>query len=169
MAKKYITIGTDGMHTTADAVVQSAGTGNAGDIVALDDQGKLNESVMPVGIGVDNLSYVASEALSANDLVNFWLDGTVTKMRKADANGKPANGFVKKAVDANATGSAFIPANVMTNLTGLIMGKPIFLSETAGGITQTPVTGAGKISQFVGYPASATSFVFNPDAPVKLA
>lgn len=170
MANKYLTRDDDGLNREVEATVTSTGDANAGELVALDSQGKIDPSMMPAGVGMDNMSYVASEALSANDLVNFWLDGTETKMRKADANSnKPANAFVKKAVVSGAAGDAFIASNIITGLTGLEMGKPIFLSTTAGGITQTPVTGTGKISQLVGYPASSTSFVFNPDAPIKLA
>ena len=93
-AKKYISL-VSGILTEIQALVTSAGAGDDGKLVALDSAGKLDNSVMPVGIGADTAAITASEALAAGDLVNIW-NSSGFKVRKADATtpGKEAHGFV---------------------------------------------------------------------------
>ena len=50
----------------------SAGASDAGKLVALDAAGRINTTMMPTGIGADTAIIVASEALSAGDLVNIY-------------------------------------------------------------------------------------------------
>ena len=89
-----------GVISELEALVTSAGAGDAGKIPALDATGKLDNSLMPVGIGADSKILPASENLAAGDLVNVWNDSGTAKARKADATiaGKEANGFVLSAV-----------------------------------------------------------------------
>ena len=63
-AKKFLRL-VAGVFTEVAATVTSAGAGNDGDLVALDSSGRLDNSVMPVGIGVDTKTIAASEALAA--------------------------------------------------------------------------------------------------------
>jgi hypothetical protein len=95
-AKRYIALVTGRLKQIA-AIVVSAGAGNDGDLVALDATGKLDASVMPLGVGVNTRSVVASETLAAGDLVNFWNNAGTLNVRKADATaeGKEVHGFVK--------------------------------------------------------------------------
>ena len=46
MADKFLKIGTDGLPTENEALVTSAGAGDAGKIVALDSAGRLDTSLM---------------------------------------------------------------------------------------------------------------------------
>jgi len=83
----------------------SSGAGDANKIPSLDSTGKLDMTMMPVGLGAETDSIVASENLAAGDMVNFW-NSTGIKVRKADASSnKPAHGFVLAAVTSgeNAT------------------------------------------------------------------
>ena len=99
MAQKFLRM-LAGVIAELEALVTSAGAGDAGKIPALDATGKLDNSLMPVGIGADSKILPASENLAAGDLVNVWNDSGTAKARKADATvaGKEANGFVLAAV-----------------------------------------------------------------------
>lgn len=157
-----------GVLSEALAIVTTAGAGDAGKIVKTDAAGKLDASLMPDGIAAEQRDLVASEALSAGDLVNVWDDAGTAKMRKADADtiSKKAHGFVKDAVSSGATGKIYPEENVITGLSGLTIGATYFLSQTAGGVTTTAPTGANVISQSVGYALSATELLFRPGSPI---
>lgn len=164
MADKYVTFYDSGKALKEiEATVVSAGAGNAGDLVALDSAGKLDETVMPSGIAAETVVCAASEDLSANDVVNIYDDAGTTKCRKADASDtiKPAHGYVKAAVtngnNATIFTDGFLPG------TGLTKGSKYFLSETAGAVTTTPPTTSGAIVQCVGVAVSATQIKFDPD------
>ncbi len=55
-----------------EATKQSTGTAEGGYIVALEDNGKLHTSVMPVGVGPDTVSLETSEIISAGDFINIF-------------------------------------------------------------------------------------------------
>jgi len=152
------------------AVVTSAGAGNDGDIVALDSTGRLDQSVMPVGIGADVLNAPTFENITSGDYVNIFDDGGVIKVRKADnSNNRPAHGFVDTTVVAPANINVlFEGAN--GNLSGLTLGARVYLGVT-GGIIQTPlapITDATKLHQFLGVATSATSANTDMDDCVQL-
>lgn len=118
----------------------------------------------------------ASESLDALDIVNVWDDGGTPKVRKADATDdtKPAHGFVVESVTGDSFGPGdsvrvFYTGNILRGLVGLVPNQPYFLSETAGQITATPVTGTGKILQVVGYAISTTDLMFEPEETIKRA
>ena len=62
-AKKFLRL-VNGVLTEIFGVQASAGAGNAGDIVSLDDSGRIDNSMMPVGIGADTAAIPASETLA---------------------------------------------------------------------------------------------------------
>ena len=68
-AKKFLRL-VNGVLTEIFGVQASAGAGNAGDLVSLDDSGRIDNSMMPVGIGADTSTISASETLAAGDWVN---------------------------------------------------------------------------------------------------
>ena len=169
MANKYLRM-LSGVIAELEALVTSAGAGDAGKIVALDAAGKLDNSVMPVGIGADTKSILASEALSGGNLVNVWLDGATVSVRKADATvaGKEANGFVLEAFDHDAMATVYFEG-LDNALSGLSPGVVMYLSTTAGLATHTPPSGSGNVVQRVGRSLSATELTFEPGEPVTLA
>lgn len=158
-----------GTITEKEAKQSSAGAGDAGKIPALDAAGRLDNSMMPVGIGADTQSIVSSENLAAGDLVNIWSDVGVFKVRKADASaaGKEAHGFVLAAVTAPASATVYFEGN-NTQVTGLTPG-PKFLSTTPGLSTATAPSAAGNVVQRVGFASSATNLNFTSGDPVVLA
>jgi hypothetical protein len=151
-----------GYTTEVEATVASAGAANAGDLVALDANGLLDPSVMPVGIGADTLSAPASENLTAGDYVNVWNDSGTVKVRKADAStasaAKRATGFVLSNVTAPANALVYFEGK-NTALSGLTPGATYVLSHTVpGGVTilASGTTTAGHILQELGDAVSTT-------------
>ena len=139
----------------------STGTADAGALVALDDTGRLDESLMPLGIGAQVDILPASEALDAGDFVNIFDDAGVAKVRKADnSNGRPADGFVSTAVAVAADATIHPLDGVNAAMSALLPGKEYWLG-TAGDVTETPLNeadplNANKVSQQLGKALSAT-------------
>lgn len=165
-AKKYVSV-TAGELTETAATVASAGAADDGKIVALDASGRLDNSVMPVGVGPDTKTILTSEALVAGDWVNIH-DATGARARKADAsNGREAHGFVLSAFGSGAAATVYFEGT-NTGLSGLTPGAKIYLG-TAGAGTATPPTTATHISQRIGTALSATEVSFEPQRPITLA
>lgn len=157
-----------GTITEESAIVTSAGSGDDGKIPALDASGRLDNSVMPSGIGADTATITASEALAAGDLVNIW-NSTGAKVRKADAStaGKEAHGFVLAAVlSAGAATVYFEGTNAQ--VTGLTPGVQ-FLSTTPGQAAAAAPSGSGNVVQRVGFATAAASLNFQSEVPIVLA
>lgn len=155
------------------ATVMSAGVADAGKIPALGADGRLDESVMPVGIGADTTQAVASEALGAGKFVNYHDNAGVFSARLADnSNGRHADGFVIEAVAASAVAIVYPLDGTNAGLSGLTSATRYWLG-TAGGVTATPlnetdVANANKISQYLGVAKSATELVTDDDGYVVL-
>ena len=167
-AQKFINI-VAGIWTQIASVDTSAGAGDAGKIVALDADGKINANMMPTGIGAETATITASEALSAGNLVNVYNNGGTPNVRKADATtaGKEANGFVLASVSSSASATVYTEG-MITGLSGLTPG-PQFLATTAGASTVTAPSGSGNVVQRVGVATSTTTLAFSPLNPATLA
>jgi hypothetical protein len=156
MADKYQAL-INGRETLVEATVISTGVPQAGDIVGLDGTGRIDVSVLPVGVGPDVALITASEALASGDYVNIYNNAGVANVRKADAsNDRPAMGFVKASVLISDPATIYFegPNDAKT---GLTIGSRYYLS-TAGGATPTvPATPTAIISQFLGIAISATA------------
>ena len=119
---------------------------------------------------LDTQTVLASEALSAGDLVNIWNNTGTANVRKADASasGKQAHGFVLAAVSSGANAAVHFEGAV-TGLSGMTPGATQFLSATAGGRTETAPTTTDYYLQVVGVARTATIMDFEPDSPIKRA
>lgn len=148
----------------------SAGAGDAGKIPQLDSSGRLDNSLMPSGIGADTEVMESSENLSAGELVNVWNDAGTRKARKADAsNGRRAHGFVLTGTTSPNNATVYFSGDI-TGLTSLTPGNPMYLSgTTAGAATATAPSTAGQISQEIGIAISATAITFEAQQPITLA
>lgn len=146
----------------------SAGAADGGKLVALDDQGRIDNSMMPVGIGADTAVVAASEALAAGDWVNIWNDSGA-KVRKADgsAAGKECHGFVLAAVSSGANATVYFEGT-NNQVSGQTPG-PVFLGTTAGAGQSAAPTGAGQVVQRLGVAVSATAVNFEPQQHIVLA
>jgi len=148
----------------------SAGAGDAAKIPQLDAAGLLSSTMMPAGFGDDTVSIVASETLSAGDLVNIFDDTGTAKMRKADTTtaGKEADGFVLSAVTATESGNCYFEG-VITGLSTLTAGTRYYADGTTpGGIVDTVPSTTGNVVQYIGRAISTTSLTFEPDAGIIL-
>jgi hypothetical protein len=172
MAKYLKRDATTGRVTEEATVATSAGGASIGKVPELDASGKLDQSMMPSGMGADTFVVVASEALSAGDFVNLYdSGGGVIKARKAaaDASGKECDGFVLAAV-ANAGNATVYFEGQNNQRTGLTPGARYYLNDaTPGSVTLTPVSGTGKVHQYIGKAVSAVVLQFEPDEPITLA
>jgi hypothetical protein len=160
-----------GRLTEVSAMQASAGAGDAGKIVALDGTGRIDMTMMPVGIGSDTSTMAASENLTAGDFVNVFNDGGIVKARKAigDVAGKESDGFVLANVTSGNTATVYFEGT-NTQVSGYTIGARYYLSAgTAGVGTATPPSGSGNVVQYLGRATSATSLSFEPDAGVVLA
>ena len=168
MADKYLR-NNSGVITELEATVTSAGAGNAGDIVALDGTGKLDNSVMPVGIGADTAVLATTENLSAGDFVNIFNDSGTPKARKADATttGKFAHGFVLAGTTSPNNATVYFEGT--NTQVSTVTGGRLYLATTAGGWTATAPSASGNVVQAIGVGTSSTTINFEPEAPVVLA
>lgn len=166
-AKKFLRL-VNGVLTEIFGVQTSAGAGNAGDLVSLDDSGRIDNSMMPVGIGADTSAISASETLAAGDWVNVW-NNSGAKVRKADATtaGKEAHGFVLAAVTSGNPATVYFEGT-NTQVTGQTPG-PVYLQTTAGAGGTTIPSASGNVVQQVGVAVSATAVNFERNMPVVLA
>lgn len=157
-----------GTLTEKAAVQTSAGAGNAGNIPALDSTGRLDSSMLPVGIGADTKLIAASENLAAGDFVNVH-NSTGAKVRKADAttSGKEAHGFVLAAVTSGNNATVYFEGT-NNQVSGLTPGV-VFLATTAGTSSGTAPSAAGNVVQRLGVAVSATEVNFEGSQPIVLA
>lgn len=168
MANKYL-YNNGGVITEKEGIVTSAGASDSGKIPALNSSGRIDNSMMPVGIGADTGSISASENLSAGDFVNIYNDAGTAKCRKADAttSGKEAHGFVLSSVASGANATVYFEGT-NTAVTGITPGN-VFLSTTAGTATITPPSASGNAVQLLGVAFSSTSINFEKGMPIILA
>ena len=166
-AKTFLRL-VSGVITEILGVQTSAGAGNAGDIVALDNNGRIDNSMMPVGIGADTASIDASENLAAGDWVNVW-NSSGAKVRKADATtaGKEAHGFVLAAVTSGNPATVYFEGT-NNQVSGQTPGT-VYLQTTAGTGGATIPSASGNVVQQLGVAVSATAVNFERGAPVTLA
>ena len=164
-AKKYLAYDpATGSSKEVAAQQASGGAGDAGKVVALDETGLIDVSMMPVGISADTSAVQASEALAAGDYVNVYNSSGSARARKADAStaGKEATHFTLTAVANGAMATLYPVASKNTQ------GK-VFLATTPGLGTATPPSGSGNIVQQIGFAISATAVIFDPRPPIVLA
>jgi hypothetical protein len=149
------------------AIITSSGAVDANKIIGSNAAGKIDVTFLPDGIGADARTRTASEAINAGSIGHIHTGGTV-RNADATAEGREARCFVLGAITNGATGEVRFDGTI-TGLSGLTEGAAYFMSETPGQITDTPVSGAGKVHQYVGFALSATELSFEPGEPVTLA
>ena len=151
-------------------ISESTGATDAEKVVQTGADGKLDESLMPVGIGAPSKLITASETLAGGDFVNIWEDTGAFAVRKADAStaGKRAHGFVREPVTEGQMATVYFD-DTNDALSELTPGG-YFLSATApGGVSTTPPTATGNISQKLGVAISATELDVEIQSPIILA
>jgi hypothetical protein len=166
---KYITLLT-GRQTLVDTTQTSAGVGDADKIVSLNSSGKLDSTLFPATIGEDIELIITSEAISAGALINIYDNAGTRTVRNANSGStlREAHGFVLSGFASGVIATVYL-SSINTQVSGLTPGARLYLSTTAGAITQTPPTiTSGNMIQFVGFAASSTSFNFEYDSPIYI-
>lgn len=154
--KKYMQL-VNGKKTLTKSKDVSAGVADAGEIVALDSEGKIDPTMLR---DIDNKNVPTFEDLTSGDYVNLFDDGGVVKARKADnSNNRPAHGYVKDSVVAPANVTIYFEA-ANANLAGLTKGSRQYLG-TVGGTIEAPLdptllANDGKLHQLLGVAISDT-------------
>lgn len=149
------------------AIITSSGAADANKIAQTGSDGRFHASLMPVGIGADTHVAAAGENLTAGDFV--YVDAT-GEIRRASANvgGNDTIGFVLDAFLAAASATIYFEGR-NTSLSGLTPGSRYYLSDsTSGGVTATPVSGAGKTHQYLGTAVTATTLAYEAEDGVEL-
>lgn len=154
-AKKFLRL-VSGIITEVVGVVSSAGAGNDGDVPVLDAAGRLDTSVMPVGISADTYTANSTEVIAAGAFVYITSGGLVANASAA-SGGNAARGFCNAGAASGAPTTVFFEGR-NTGVTGKTVGARQYLSDSTPGQTvETAPSGAGKKVQLVGYAVSATS------------
>lgn len=168
---QFLTLTANGTEKLVKGISTSAGATDANKLISTDSAGRLPVSMVPNGLEIQSISATASEALADGDLVNFWMDGTDRKMRKADAsNGRPAHAFVEGAAIASGVAGDAFRSGRNSGQTGFNSGAALYLSATtAGKATATaPAFTDGYIIQTVGYGDISGDLIFEFDQPIEI-
>mgnify|MGYP000897683883 CR=1 FL=1 len=167
MADKYLQIDdvTGGVKEVAPVAIGGSGSENR--IPSLDSGGRLDSSMMPVGVAPEVKTGNAFETITAKDLVYFKSDGTVAKASNT-SGGHYAQGWAANGASVGQPVTVNFEATI-TGLSGLTPESMCFLGA-AGAITQTVITGANTLYQEVGVAISATEVQFtNAGTRIKRA
>lgn len=152
MADKYLAL-INGTPQGVEATVVSAGSADAGKIMALDSNGRMDISATPAALTAQVCSAQAAVALSAGDWVTVYDSAGITMVDKASATvaNRRCLGYVNQSYLAGAAVSVIIGG---TNLNDLYfagdVGKIAYLSTTAGKSQLARPTAAGQRYQELG-------------------
>jgi hypothetical protein len=167
MAKPLQRDSTTGVVSELQPITTSAGAGDATKLAQLDGTGRWDPSLMPVGITADTFTSTASGALTAGDAVYLTSASLIARASAAVA-GNGAIGFVLAASTNGAAATIYFEGR-NTAVSGLTPGARYYLSDTTpGGLTATPVSGSGKLHQYLGNAITATSLTWEPTDPILL-
>lgn len=174
MAQKFQTFDRSaGADKEVEFITASTGSSDGGKGIATKEDGTIDPSFMPPGIGADTITAVAGEALnSSTPIVNLFNDGGTIKARKADATSggvKPASGFIKSNYSLGQSVTVYIEGYI-TGLSDLDITKRCFTSKTAGAVTQdVSEYTTNDIAQDIGYPTATDTMHFKASRPLILA
>lgn len=169
--RQFLTLTAAGIVQRVNAIIASAGVGDANKIVATDSTGRIDPTLMPVGIGADSLIVQASETLAAGDFVNIHDVAGSARVRKASAadNTRPAQGFVLNNVTSGANATVLFEGS-NTALTGLTIGALYILSPTTPGtvVVSSTALAASNVFQAVGHATGATQIATEIQTPITI-
>jgi hypothetical protein len=164
---KYIRVNdTTGLLEELEALEVSTGVADASKPIKTDSTGKIDLSLMPVGIGPDTQDIVCTENLSAGDFVNIYNNAGSVAVRKADrSNGRQAHGFVLQNYSSAQTAKVYKDSE-NNALVGLTIGAAYYLG-TGGAVSLTPpAAGSGQLLQALGVAMSATELDAEIEKPI---
>lgn len=150
------------------ALVQSTGVSDAFKILSTNSAGKLDESVLPEGVGADTLVLPSSENFAAGDYVSPFDDGGTMKFRLADKSteSKIARYRVQEAVTAPANATGY-KGGTNAHLTGLEEGTEYVLGSAGAIIRRADFPAdpaSGTVVQYIGTAVSETELAEDLEA-----
>jgi hypothetical protein len=165
MAVKNLYILTDdGRFETYKGKSVSSGAADAGEVVVMGANGKLDPTLFGNGFGPDCVTATAGEAINGGDVVYFSATGTILKA-DATSPAKAAQGYVLAAVANGEQGTVYFD-ETNSSVTGLTPGRTYYLSTTPGKLTATPPTATGSVVQAIGFSITPTSLHVGLGNPV---
>lgn len=161
---KPIKINDQGANAEFAPATSSAGAADAGRVIALGPDGKIDPTMISGGTTV---ALPATETISGGSWVNLWSNAGVASVRNADNTSiaKRAHGYAPAAIASGATGTVQLGRGINAALSGLTPGATYFLG-TAGGQSTAIPTASGSIVQQLGVARSATELSFVEQPPV---
>lgn len=145
----------------------SAGTSSAGNIVALNNLGVIDSSmIIPTTVLTTNA--VASETILAGAIVNIWDNAGVPNLRNADntAVGKTAHGYAPSAITSGATG--IINLQGLNNLYSSLTPGSYYYLGTIGTVTITAPSTTGNVEQIIGVAVNSTTIAVQILSPITV-
>jgi hypothetical protein len=124
--------------------------------------GSFNPDVDNLSASGNTVSLTAGENLSFGEVVYIKSDG---KMWKADANAAdtfPVTLMAAASISADASGNFLILGFARNDAWNWTVGGQLYLSTTAGAITQTMPTTTDDVIQHLGIATHANRIYFNP-------
>lgn len=121
------------------------------------------------GVSVNKATTLQNDSgstVTAGQIVHIKANGFFTLASKAVTTNEFALGIVQAASIANTASGAVVTTQGFTQsgFSGLTPGAPVYLSGTAGGVTQsTAGFTTGEFLYRVGHALSATTIVFDPE------
>lgn len=171
-ADKIVSLNGSGIlpSSIVNSVTASAGSGDSGKVVALDSSGRIDNTMMPTGVGADTASITASENISAGAFVNVFNNSGTPNVRNADASvGRRAHGFSIAGASTSASCTVYFTGR-NTAVSSKTPGATQYLSgATPGASTETAPSTSTWISQQLGEAVTATEIEFVQGRPVTLA
>lgn len=145
-----------------NGIRESTGSADGNALVATRPNGRLDQSLMPQGVGIDAEFFEATEAISAGKAVNIH-DDEGAKVRKADAsNQRECHGFVLESVSQGEQVRVYFDS-FNDQLSGLVPGTTYYLAaDDPGGITDAAPVAEGNIVQEVGFATGVDEIRFKP-------
>ena len=102
------------------------------------------------------------ESLVPGNIVYLKSDGKVWKADANAAGAYPAIGIALETLGANASGKVLLFGLFLDASFAWTVGGTVYLSTTAGAMTQTAPSATDEVIQVLGVAVSATLLMFNP-------
>ena len=164
---KYLRVNdSTGLLEELEALEVSTGVADASKPIKTDSTGKLDLSLMPVGIGPDTQDIVCTENLSSGEFVNIYNNLGSVAVRKADrSNGRQAHGFVIQNYTAAQVAKVYKDSE-NNALTGLTIGAAYYLGLAGAATLTPPAAGSGHLLQALGVAMSVTEIDVEIEKPI---
>ena len=175
MPEKFLQLDTvDGSIRESRSVDTTTGVEDAGKIPALDAAGRLDQSLMPVGLIPGTRILTASEDLAAGDFVTIWNDIGIVKVKKGsgEVDDTTVIGFVLDDVVTSVNDQVLVYfEGTNTQCSGTIAGTRYFIGDdTNRGVpVAVPPSSNGNVIQYLGTAISETEIIFEPSDGIVVA